>query len=234
MSVKEALREALESLERASTKRDLANLERFGITATKPYGVSMANLKKLAKRFGRDHDLAAALWKTGRYEARMLAALVDDPAVVSRAQMDRWCRGFDNWGICDTACICLFDRVPHAFGRVDAWATSRDEFVKRAAFALLAGLALHDKAAANDAFLRRLPLIEKAASDERNFVKKAVNWALRAVGRRNVALHTEAVTLARSLASSTDAAPRWIGRDAVRELTGPVVTRQLASSRRAH
>jgi 3-methyladenine DNA glycosylase AlkD len=232
MGINEQLRDVLSALERATTKRDLANLERFGIAATKPYGVSMANLQKLAKRLGRDHALAGALWKKGRYEARMLAALVEEPALVTPAQMDRWCRDFDNWGICDTACICLFDRTPHAFGRVKAWATRRDEFVKRAAFALLAGLALHDKNAKGEAFTRCLPLIEAAAGDDRNFVKKAVNWALRAIGRRNDALHAAALAVARRLAAADEAAPRWIGKDAIRELTGPVVTRQLAARSR--
>ena len=228
MRVAEEVREALTWLEKASTRRDLANLERFGIAATRPFGVSMANLQILAKRLGRDHHLAAALWKTGRYEARMLAALVEEPARVTPAQMDRWCRDFDNWGICDTVCICLFDRTPYGFGRVKAWATRRDEFVRRAAFALLAGLALHDKAAGDEAFVRCLPLIEAASSDERNFVKKAVNWALRAIGRRNVNLHAEALAVARRLSAAADAAPRWIGKGALRELTSPVVMPKLA------
>jgi 3-methyladenine DNA glycosylase AlkD len=229
MGVKDDLRDALSSLERASTRRDLANLERFGITATRPFGVSMANLQVLAKRLGRNHALAAALWKTGRYEARMLAALVDEPARVTPSQMDRWCRDFDNWGICDTVCLCLFDRTPHAFGKVTLWATRRDEFVKRGAFALLAGLAVHDKQAGNEPFVRCLPLIETAASDDRNFVKKGVNWSLRTIGRRNRELHGAALALARRLSGATEAAPRWIGKDAVRELTGPVVTRRLAA-----
>ncbi len=229
MCVTREVREALTWLEKASTRRDLANLERFGIAATRPFGVSMANLQILAKRLGRDHDLAAAFWKTGRYEARMLAALVEEPARVTPAQMDRWCRDFDNWGICDTVCICLFDRTPYGFGRVKAWAPQRDEFVKRAAFALLAGLALHDKKTGDEAFLRCLPLIEAASNDERNFVKKAVNWALRAIGRRNVNLHAEALTVARRLSAAAEAAPRWIGKGALRELTSPVVMRKLAA-----
>ena len=233
MGVTEEVREALAWLEKASTRRDLANLERFGIAATRPFGVSMANLQILAKRLGRHHDLAAALWKTGRYEARMLAALVEEPARVTPTQMDRWCRDFDNWGICDTVCICLFDRTPYGFGRVKAWATRRDEFGRRAAFALLAGLALHDKEAGDEAFVRCLPLIEAASSDERNFVKKAVNWALRAIGRRNVNLHAEALAVARRLSDAADASPRWIGKGALRELTSPVVMRRLAGLPRA-
>ncbi len=138
----EDVQAALLALERMSTKRDRDNLVRFGITATRPFGVSMANLKILAKRLGRDHALAAGLWDTGRYEARMLATLVDDPALVTPAQMERWCRDFDNWGICDTACFVLFDRTPHAWAKVSEWSSRREEFVKRGAFALLACLAL--------------------------------------------------------------------------------------------
>jgi 3-methyladenine DNA glycosylase AlkD len=222
---------ALASLERLSTARDRQNLARFGITAGKAFGVSMANVQVLAKRLGRDHDLAAALWDTGWYEARMLASFVDEPARVTPAQMDRWCRDFDNWGICDTACFVLFDRTPHAWGRVAKWCDRRDEFVKRAAFALLACLALHDKGAGDPPFVKSLRLIERAASDERNFVKKAVSWALRAVGRRNAALHAAAVKVARRLADSPEAAPRWVGKDALRELTRPAVIRRLAARR---
>jgi 3-methyladenine DNA glycosylase AlkD len=215
----EQVRVALATLEEVSTPRDLENLARFGITATKPFGVSMANIKVLAKRLGRSHDLAAALWDTGRYEARMLASLVDDPALVTPAQMDRWCRDFDNWGICDTVCFCLFDRTPHAWVKVTQWSGKRAEFVRRGAFALLASLALHDKTTGNRPFLDSLPLIEGAADDERNFVKKGVSWALRSVGRRNPALRAASVTVARRLSASPDPAARWVGKDALRDLT---------------
>ncbi len=163
------------------------------------------------------------------YEARLVTSFVDDPARVTSAQMDRWCRDFDNWGICDTVCFQLFDRTPHAWSKVAKWADRREEFVKRAAFALLASLALHDKAAGDAPFLDSLRLIEHAAGDERNFVKKGVSWALRAVGRRNPALNAAALEVARRLAASTEAAPRWVGKDAVRELTSAAVIRQLAS-----
>jgi 3-methyladenine DNA glycosylase AlkD len=228
-SLEPEVRAALSSLERMATRRDRENLARFGITATKALGVSMANIQVLAKRLGRDHDLAAALWDTGWYEARMLASLVDEPARVTPGQMDRWCRAFDNWGICDTVCFHLFDRTPHAWAKVEQWSDKRDEFVKRAAFALLACLALHDKRSADAPFDKSLRFIERAASDERNFVKKGVNWALRSVGRRNAALNAAAVSVARRLAASSEAAPRWVGKDAVRELTSPAVIRRLAT-----
>ena len=145
---------ALAWLEQKSTQRDRENLARFGITANKAFGVSMANIQVLAKRLGRNHELAAALWETGWYEARMLASFVDEPARVTPAQMDRWCRDFDNWGICDTLCFHLFDRTPHAWAKVAQWSGKRDEFVKRAAFALLASLAVHDKSAGDEPFAR--------------------------------------------------------------------------------
>jgi 3-methyladenine DNA glycosylase AlkD len=226
-----ALQDTLRALERLRTPRDLANLDRFGITATNPLGVSMANIQKVARGIGRDHALAAALWDTNIYEARLLTAYVDDPALVTPAQMDRWCRAFDNWGVCDTLCFSLFDRTPHAWTRVSAWAPRRAEFVRRAAFALMASLAVHDKRAADGPFLERLPLIEAAASDERPLVQKGASWALRTTGRRNDALHDAALAVARRLAASPDAGARWVGKDAVRELTGPIVARALAKAR---
>jgi 3-methyladenine DNA glycosylase AlkD len=182
----------------------------------------------LGRKLGRDHELAAALWDTGWYEARLLTAYVDDPAQVTSAQMDRWARDFDNWGVCDTLCFALFDRTPHAWKKVEPWSRRREEFVKRAAFALVASLALHDKKAGDPRFLATLPLIERGASDDRNFVKKGVSWALRVVGRRNRALNAAAVAVARRLAESAEAPARWVGKDGLKELTSPAVRRKLA------
>jgi 3-methyladenine DNA glycosylase AlkD len=187
----------------------------------------MATMQALARRLGRDHDLAAALWDTDWYEARILAAFVEEPAAITSAQMNRWCRSFDNWAICDTMCLHLFDRTPHAWSKVRSWSGGRAEFVRRAGFALLAALALHDKRASDVQFLRALPLVETAASDDRNFVKKAVNWALRAIGRRNVALHTAAMDLAHRLSASDSRSARWVGKDAVRQLNRSLVLRHL-------
>ncbi len=204
----------LDTLKKLSTQRDRDNLKRFAISAPKSFGVSMANMKPLAKQIGRDHDLAAALWKTGWYEARMIATLIDDPASVTPAQMDRWCRDFDNWAICDTACFHLFDRTPLAFAKIRQWSKEKGEFQKRAAFALLASVALHDKQADDDLFAECFPIIEKASDDDRNFVKKGVNWALRGIGRR-ANLRPAATALAEKLTGSTHRAARWIGRDAL-------------------
>lgn len=202
-------------------------MARYAIPSDKALGVAYKDMKVLAKRLGRDHELAAALWDTGVYEARMVASFVDDPLQVTPTQLDRWCKGFDNWAICDTMCFNLFDRTPHAWAKVTQWSSSKDEFVKRTAFALLGSLSVHDKRAENESFVQGLVLIERAADDERNFVKKAVNMALRAIGKRNRALHAAAVAAARRLADSPNAAARWVGKDTLRELTSPSVIRRF-------
>src|ERR1043166_1825555 len=165
---------------------------RYGIPNENAFGISVGKIHKLGKELGRNHELALALWETGFYEARMLAAFVDDPKLVTCAQMDRWCKDFDNWGIVDTVCFKLFDVTPHAWKKVDQWSKRRYEFQRRAAFALLACLGVHDKHATNEKFIACFPLIEAAATDERNFVKKGVSWALRVIGRRNAELNKAA------------------------------------------
>ncbi|MGH7519550.1 MAG: DNA alkylation repair protein [Gemmatimonadales bacterium] len=222
----------LAALKRRSNKRTRDGMARYGLPSDKAFGVPVSTMHQMAKRLGRNHELAAALWETGWYEARMLAAFVDEPARVTPAQMDRWCRDFDNWGICDTVCFHLFDRTPHAWRKVEQWAGRRDEFVKRAAFALLASLTAHDKAAGDERFDRGLLLVERAATDERNFVKKAVNWALRCIGKRSPELNAAAVAVARRLSASPQPAARWVGKDALRELTSAAVIRRLAARRR--
>lgn len=227
MTTDARVRDALAWLERRGTKRNREGMARYGIVAPHVFGVSMAGMQQLAKQLGRDHDLAAALWATGWYEARILCAFVGDPSRITSRQMDRWASDFDNWAVCDTLCFKLFDRTPHAWRKVDQWSGRREEFVKRAGFALLASLSAHDKAADDARFLEKLPLIERAASDPRNFVKKGVNWALRAIGKRTPALHAAALELARQLAGSADAAPRWVGRDALRDLASAASQRRM-------
>jgi len=206
-------------------------LPRYGITASRAFGVSIGAIKQLAARLGHDHALAIELWKTGWYEARLLAAYVDEPGRVTAAQMDRWARDFDNWGVVDTVCFVLFDRTPHAWSKIESWSGRREEYIRRAGFVLLACVALHDKQAGDEPFLRSLALVERHASDERNFVKKGVSWALRAVGRRNQALNATAVEVASRLAGSADAAERWIGKGALKELTSAAVRKTLAGPR---
>jgi 3-methyladenine DNA glycosylase AlkD len=217
-------------LKRLSSKATRDGMVRFGIPNDNALGVPVGRMQKLAKEVGRNHKLAEALWNTGIYEGRMMAALVDDPALVTPAQMDRWCRDFDNWGIVDTVCFKLFDQTPHAWKKVEQWARRKEEFQKRAAFALLACLGVHDKHATNEQFLDRLPLIENAATDERNFVKKGVSWALRVIGRRNSELNQACTALAQQLAESTDRTAKALGKEALREFRGAVVKRRLQKS----
>jgi 3-methyladenine DNA glycosylase AlkD len=218
---------ALAWLKSHSSKAVRDGMLRYAIPNDHALGVRMGDIQKLGKELGRDHALALELWKTGVYEARMLCAYVDDPCKVTPAQMDRQARAFDNWAICDTLCFALWVRTPHALARIRQWAGHRDEFVKRAAFALLASVALKDKTATDAQFLHCLPLIENAATDERNFVKKGVNWALRGVGERSLALNKAAVALAKKLAASSEPTPRWIGKDALRQLSTAATQKRL-------
>jgi 3-methyladenine DNA glycosylase AlkD len=225
-------KEVLAWLERKGTKRQRESMARYGLVAEKAFGVPVGTMLSLAKKIGRDQPLAADLWKSGWYEGRMMAGMVGDPEAITRRQMDAWARGFDNWGVCDTVCFHLFDRTPFAWEKAREWSSSPREFVKRAGFVMMAGQAGRDTTAADAQFLALFPIIEKGARDERNFVKKAVNWALRRIGRRNRALNGAAIALSRRLAASDDATSRWVGKDALRELTGPIVRAQLARNRR--
>jgi 3-methyladenine DNA glycosylase AlkD len=221
------VREALAWFEHRGTKRNREGMARFGIVADKVFGVSVNDVRRLGKQLGRDHALAQKLWATGWYEARMLVPFVAEPSRVTPSQMDRWARDFDNWAICDGLCFHLFDKTPHAWAKVTAWSRRKEEFVKRAAFALLASLALHDKRSPDARFARALPVIERASTDARNFVKKGVSWALRGIGTRSRSLHTASITLARRLAQSPDPARRWVGKDALRDLTRPLVKKRI-------
>jgi 3-methyladenine DNA glycosylase AlkD len=214
-------------LKRLAKKSVRDGMLRYGIPNDNAFGIRVGTMQKLAKRLGRSHKLAAELWATGWYEARMMAAFVDEPDQVTPAQMDRWCRDFDSWAICDTVCFHLFDRTPYAWDKIKPWARRKDEFVRRAGYALLACLALHDKQAEDESFVPFLPLIERGATDGRNLVKKGVSWALRGIGRRSAGLHAPAVAVAKRLAESTEPAARWVGKDALRDLTRPAVIRRF-------
>jgi 3-methyladenine DNA glycosylase AlkD len=207
-------------------------MARYGIHSPRAFGVSMATMTPLVRRVGKDHALAASLWKSGWHEARVLAAFIDDPSQVTRLQMNAWARDFDNWAVCDSTCFHLFDRTPLAWEKASQWAASPHEFVKRAAFALMASLAAHDRSASDEPFLAFLPLIEREAVDDRNFVKKAVNWALRQIGKRNSTLHDAARETAARLSRSKNAACRWVGKDALREFAKPAVRARLGNRAR--
>jgi len=207
-------------MERLQTMADpgaVAGQARFGITAGAPLGISMPALRQLA-RGQHDHALAASLWQTGFHEARILASLVDELPLVTRVQMERWAQDFDSWDVCDQVCWNLFDRTPFALDLAKEWPLRPQEFVRRAGFTLMAGLALHDKRLDDSQFLPFFSLMVQYATDERNFVKKAVNWALRGVGKRNPALRKQAIQTARQIQQIDSPTARWIASDALREL----------------
>lgn len=209
------------------TAEGVAGMARFGIPNDDAFGVPMGAMRAKAKAIGGDHALALALWTRRHYEARMMAVLLADPAALTEAQADTWCAEFDNWAICDTACFHLFDRTPYAWSKVAQWAPDPREFVRRAGFALIWALSTHDKGAADTAFTGAFDLFRHAATDDRPLVKKAVDMALRATGKRNLALNRAARDLARELASSGDKTGRWIGTHALRELQGEKVLGSL-------
>jgi 3-methyladenine DNA glycosylase AlkD len=219
--------EVLAWMTKTGSPKAAAGLSRFGLPTDRAFGISVAVLRSYAKRIGTDHALALKLWKTGWLDARILASFLADPARVTPAMMDDWCRDFDNWGTTDTACFTLFDRTPHAWKKAKQWTKRKPEFEKRAGFVLMACLAAHDKAAGDAKFIELLPLIEQGASDDRNFVKKGVSWALRHIGHRNASLHAAAVKTATRLAGSDDVTRRWVGRDALRDLLRPAVVRKI-------
>ena len=215
---------------RASAK-NRAGMAAFGIDTKTALGVSVTYLREIAKKRGlhNDHRLALALWKSNVHEARILASIVDNPEEVDEGQMDEWVREFDSWDVCDQCCSNLFDKTRFAWSKTKEWSACEDEFVKRAGFAMMAVLASHDKEAQDEEFVALLPIIERAARDERNFVKKAVNWALRGIGKRNRALNARAVGCAQRIAKKNpdSASARWIAADAIRELTSEKILARL-------
>ncbi len=222
--------EIINRLKALSDPEAVKGMARFGINPENTYGVSIPNLRKMAKAAGKDHDLAQELWASGIHEARILAGMVDDPALVTEEQMEAWVKDFDSWDVCDQVCMNLFDKTPLAWQKVIDWSEREEEFVRRAAFALIACLAWHDKQAEDEKFVALLPVIERGATDERNFVRKAVNWALRHIGKRNLNLNRAAINAAKEIQGIDSKAARWIAADALRELTGEAVQRRLAGT----
>ena len=228
-TIDDRVADVLKGLERRGTKRNRDGMTRYAIVSPRAFGVSVGDLRDIGRRLGRDHELALALMGLRlvrsadavrvRRRARARDATADGPLAGD----------FDNWAICDGICFHLFDKTPHAWQKVDAWAAARQEFVRRAAFALLAALALHDRTTADERFLATLPLIEGAAFDERSVVKKGVSWALRGMGSRSAPLHAAVLELARQLAASEGSPARWIGKDTLRDLNRPLVRKRLAA-----
>jgi 3-methyladenine DNA glycosylase AlkD len=224
------LRDVLEELHELGDPAGRDGMARFGIRTERALGISMPNLRALAKRVGTDHRLAGQLWRSRIHEARLLASMVEDPAAVTLQQMEDWAAGFDSWDVVDVTCGGLFDRTPFAYAKAVAWSTRDEEFVKRAGFALMASLAVHDRRASDHAMARFLPLVERQAWDGRNFVKKAVNWALRQIGKRNPVLNERAIAAALRIQSQGTAPARWIAADALRELRSDAVQERLRRS----
>jgi 3-methyladenine DNA glycosylase AlkD len=222
-----SLEEILNLLQSLANPDNVAGMRRFGINPHNTLGVSIPSLRKLASELGKDHSLALALWQSEIHEARLLASMVDNVRQVSEAQMEAWVQDFDSWDICDQVCGNLFDRTPFAYEKAQEWSARSEEFVKRAGFVLMAGLAVHDKKASNAAFGPFFPILIREACDERNFVKKAVNWALRGLGKRNRSLNRTAIQTARDIQELNCKAARWIAADALRELTSEKIQSRL-------
>jgi 3-methyladenine DNA glycosylase AlkD len=218
---------ALEELRALGERRNVDGMARFGIRAKVVYGVAKPKMDELARRIGKDHHLALELWASGVHDARILAGMIDLPREVSSQQMERWARDFDNWDVCDGTCCHLFVFAAPAWKKAIAWSRRDPEFIKRAGFALMAYLAYRDMQATDAQFRRLLPLIEREAYDDRNFVRKAVNWALRNIGKRNLRLNREATRAAARIRGQGSRSARWIAADALRELQSAAVQARL-------
>lgn len=221
------LAQIIKKLKAKASKENLEGMARFGITTNNALGVSLPTVRKIAKEIGKDHGLALQLWDSKIHEARILASIVDEPEEVSEKQFEEWVAGFDSWDVCDQCCGNLLDKTPFAWKKAVELTSRKEEFVKRTGFVLMACLAVHDKGAEDEKFERFFPLIKKHATDDRNFVKKAVNWALRQIGKRNIALNKKAIRIAKEIKEIDSKAARWIAGDALRELQGEAVQKRL-------
>jgi 3-methyladenine DNA glycosylase AlkD len=217
----------MDYLKSMANPESVKGMARYGINPEAAYGISIPTLRAIAKKAGKNHALAEQLWSSGIHEARILASMVDDYQHVTSEQMDRWARDFNSWDLCDQCCNNLFRKVTFAGGKALEWSSLEEEFSKRAGFVLMACLAVHDKKAGNDKFLAYLPLIRDASQDSRNFVKKAVNWALRQIGKRNAALNRAAIETANEIGGLNSGTAKWVAADAIRELTSQAVQQRL-------
>ena len=219
--------EILNKLKALSDPKAVEGMARFGINPENTLGVSVPNMRKLAREAGKDHALAQQLWASGIHEARVMASMIDKPTLVTEEQLESWVKDFDSWDVCDQCCSNLFDKTKWAYQKATQWSEREEEFVKRAGFTLMATLAVHDKSAADAAFTAFLSAIIREATDNRNFVKKAVNWALRQIGKRNLSLNAIAIQTAEEIQKTNSKSARWIAADAIRELTSQAVQQRL-------
>jgi 3-methyladenine DNA glycosylase AlkD len=219
--------DVLDRLQSKAKPEQLEGMAKYGMTVEKRLGVSVPDMRKLAKEVGRDHKLALDLWRTGIAEARILAGMVGDPAKLTDEQMEEWVKDINSWDVCDQVCMNLFEKNQLAWQKIIDWSEREEEFVKRTAFSLMACLAWHDKKASDEKFIELLNVITRAATDERNFVKKAVNWALRNIGKRNLSLNEAAISTAKEIQRLDSKAARWIAADAIRELESDAIQGKL-------
>jgi 3-methyladenine DNA glycosylase AlkD len=218
----------IKRLESMSKPENREGMSRFGIKTEKAFGISMPELRKLAKEIDKDHELALELWDTGYHEAQILAALIDDPRLVTEGQMDKWVADFDSWDVCDQCCMNLFDKTQFSYGKALAWSRDEREFVRRAGFALMASLAIHDKKAPDTVFELFFPFIVLCSTDDRNYVKKSVNWALRQIGKRNAELNKKAIAISKEIQGLDSKTARWIAADALRELQNDTTRKKIS------
>ncbi len=219
--------EILKRLKSLSNPKAVEGMARYGINPENTYGISIPNLRSIAKEIGKDRALALDLWASGIHEARILASMIDDPKLVTEEQMDSWVKDFDSWDVCDQCLMNLFEKTTLANRKAYEWSESDEEFVKRAGFVLMARLAVSDKKAEDDVFVPFLSIIKREAYDNRNYVKKAVNWALRQIGKRNVRLNKKALEVAREIQAMDSTSAKWIASDAIRELTDEKIQARL-------
>ena len=224
--------DVLRRLKSHSNPDAVKGMARFGINPRNTYGVSIPVLRAMAKELGKNHSLALELWKSGIHEARILASMIDLPEKVTNNQMQEWVKDFDSWDVCDQCCSNLFDKTKLAYNKAHEWSLRREEFVKRAGFVLMAALAVHDQEAPNAEFLNFLKAVRREAADERNFVRKAVNWSLRQVGKRNIELNRAAIKTAKTIQKMDSKGAQWIASDALRELTSAAVGSKLRVRRK--
>lgn len=217
----------IRELKSNSSKDSLNGMARFGISTEKALGVSIPYLRGLAKKIGKNHKLAEDLWRTKIHEARILASMIEDPKLVTKDQLEKWVKEFNSWDLCDQCCGNLFDKTEFAYGKSKEWSGRKEEFVKRAGFTLMACLAVHDKTRKDRDFIALLPIIERESIDERNFVRKAVNWALRQIGKRNKNLNRYSIKSAERIRKRESKSARWIANDALRELRSDSVRVRL-------
>jgi len=222
-----SVEEVVKKLKARARPDQLEGMARFAIVGEGRLGVSVPEMRKIAKDTGKDHGLALELWKTGIPDARIVAGMVGEPDKLTEKQMEDWVKDFDSWDVCDQVCMNLFEKTPLAVKKIHDWSKRDEEFVKRTAYALIACLAWHDKGAEDEKFLRLFPVIKNGATDERNFVKKAVNWALRNIGKKNPDLNRAAISLAKEIQRMDSKAARWIASDALRELESDAVQQRL-------